>query len=1045
MGSGGWSLGRFVVALASALTVLVAAADGKAVSRVNRDVYASQVYRQALSLAAGVTYQFRTRADSSATDPVMHLLTSGNVDVARDDDAGGGIAGRDSKVCYSVPAGAGGTYFLVVHAYDHSWRGTGKVQQVVAGCATTPSDPSWTNLTTSAMFGGSTVPVDSALYGATHHQTVMRNLDDGAVYDTVLYGLFGLGVQRITSYDDDSGVGRMDQLSPTSGNADEVNYVVVGAYVGEGPVDLLSNDLGLGDDADADGVGQMLEFALGSCDRSSTPLSHCPGKLNNWLLVDTDRDGLDDYAEIFGIDNANASLAQQLPAWGARPNKKDLFVEQDMKSLPWCKVGACTTDADCNPSGYAASTCVGSPKKCAPVDGRLCWPDTFTGNPLPESMVLFIQQRFSKGYAYSLQNPDGTDGVNVHFDIGKVCPNGHTLCGNWGGGGQWATGRTLDPSRQYTFRHLLVYPEGGGSHTPSNGYEAGLAAWSASDWPIPNGVVHELGHSVGLHHWGHDSWGKLNCKPNYVSLMNYAHDWAPASARASNPPFEFSRGTYNRYPVLNPQSVGEVGGFFGTDSTMLGDSRSQYSFLLTSATGDVDWNRNGSLDTGVIRSALNFNEQCGMPSRQQDKVAAVGTFKEVSPDAIVFQSALIAFYVNAAGTSVQAAATELLPGPTAFGSCNTGTGQPLTPCHPWSEASTVVTMPLQITGLSAYAYQGHVFLALRTSDGVVHVGKTSTLDGLRRPVFSAGVSAVESAGTFGNDVELSAVYVDPSSPTYGGASEVLGLFYLVPSGSYGRHTRRWLGPPAGTWSSASALVVEAGGFTLALDGSMTAGVATWPARNGDLAVRPDIGVPCAALSARAGSPATDRIGFYCYNKANDRWVQRIAPLALTDKVVSKPGLAFQAVYAGASSGSVATTCGSGLCGSFYLVPKGPGLDGFNGAPALFVSNRIDSSFTPTSPVSFVLKANVHDYTSGLTAPSLVSDQQLSALKGLLFNMLVDVQDSPRELYSFGFLDGTFNGFMADGDDFRVMERNICMGLHASETRCGSPLTNPWGY
>ncbi len=60
--------------------------------------------------------------------------------------------------------------------------------------------------------------------------------------------------------------------------------------------------------------------------------------------------------------------------------------------------------------------------------------------------------------------------------------------------------------------------------------------------------THELGHSVGLEHGGHVSWGGAHCKPHYTSLMNYSGEWP-----------EFSLGT--RLEVLNPSQLSEDGAY----------------------------------------------------------------------------------------------------------------------------------------------------------------------------------------------------------------------------------------------------------------------------------------------------------------------------------------------------------------------------------------------------------------------------------------------------------------------------------------------------
>ena len=65
-------------------------------------------------------------------------------------------------------------------------------------------------------------------------------------------------------------------------------------------------------------------------------------------------------------------------------------------------------------------------------------------------------------------------------------------------------------------------------------------------------MIHELGHNLGLDHFGNpdESDGPYNYKPHYVSLMNYAYEWCSPNAlaeddvlRACDPDFlRFSEG-----------------------------------------------------------------------------------------------------------------------------------------------------------------------------------------------------------------------------------------------------------------------------------------------------------------------------------------------------------------------------------------------------------------------------------------------------------------------------------------------------------------------
>jgi hypothetical protein len=92
--------------------------------------------------------------------------------------------------------------------------------------------------------------------------------------------------------------------------------------------------------------------------------------------------------------------------------------------------------------------------------------------------------------------------------------------------------------------------------------------------------MHELGHNLGLHHGGGDS---VNCKPNYLSLMNYTRSYRGAPLFT---PLDYSRSAL---PSLNEASLDEAAGFGVTidTRTLYGPSPTQ-----TASVGpEIDWDR----------------------------------------------------------------------------------------------------------------------------------------------------------------------------------------------------------------------------------------------------------------------------------------------------------------------------------------------------------------------------------------------------------------------------------------------------------------------
>src|SRR5690606_18912976 len=118
-----------------------------------------------------------------------------------------------------------------------------------------------------------------------------------------------------------------------------------------------------------------------------------------------------------------------LPAWGADPRHKDVFVELD-------------------------------------------WDAAFASNPFTEADAIAAAAMFAEGDAADLHNPDGLDGVRLHIDMDRVPtdPALHTLFGDWGGSNSVPAGTAYgvapntyrDPVRAGVFHYGLMSPGGGG-------------------------------------------------------------------------------------------------------------------------------------------------------------------------------------------------------------------------------------------------------------------------------------------------------------------------------------------------------------------------------------------------------------------------------------------------------------------------------------------------------------------------------------------------------------------------------------------------------
>lgn len=294
--------------------------------------------------------------------------------------------------------------------------------------------------------------------------------------------------------------------------------------------------------------------------------------------MDSDGDGLWDDWERFGIDTDGDGIVDlDLPALGANPQHKDLFIEIDFMD---CTVAG----GDC-PAG-----------------------DTHSHRPKAAAITGAIQA-FA---AAPNVNPDGTRGVNLHIDVGNSiahhntifipgtgCPQGGSADGNFDT--IKADPANFGPSnpRRFAFHYnIWAHQQPGGTTSsgcgelPGNDFIVTFGSWHLGTVDANTGTVaeetgtlmHELGHNLKLQHGGADS---INRKPNYLSVMSYTFQLGGVIPTNR---FDYSRAAL---PTLNEGSLNEANGIRdGSDNTRyfcpVGGQRTG------AGTGFIDWNCNSS-------------------------------------------------------------------------------------------------------------------------------------------------------------------------------------------------------------------------------------------------------------------------------------------------------------------------------------------------------------------------------------------------------------------------------------------------------------------
>ena len=257
-------------------------------------------------------------------------------------------------------------------------------------------------------------------------------------------------------------------------------------------------------------------------------------------LEDTDLDGLPNVWETNGVDtDGNGRIDLDLPAFGANPNHRDLFVEIDSMS----------------------------------------------GHQLDNAAIEAIVTSFRNS---PVPNGDGRRGINLHVDNGPGSLMNPDTGARWGSRsearsdmqhrdvlGSFASGGAYDwtefdglkranfrPERSVAFRYALSIHQYGSATNDSSGLARGIPAFDffvslgrdcgggvdctvGGVGGVAGTFMHELGHTVGLLHGGNQD---INYKPNYLSVMNYFWQFPGLKRRAE------SRGGIYDYSRTGPAS-----------------------------------------------------------------------------------------------------------------------------------------------------------------------------------------------------------------------------------------------------------------------------------------------------------------------------------------------------------------------------------------------------------------------------------------------------------------------------------------------------------
>lgn len=271
---------------------------------------------------------------------------------------------------------------------------------------------------------------------------------------------------------------------------------------------------------------------------------------------DADGDGLLDDWEINGLDaNGDGTIDVNLPAMGANPLHKDLFLELDaeinqsptqsgIKAIKNAFAAAPLSNPDgtfgvnlwvdtgvmLDPFAYEAPL----PATCS--DGVDNNGDGFTDGNDPTCIGgNGANRRYLDVANEGAPAPNCLDGIDNDGDGNIDGKDNSCLVGDNLGGGNFLTAvgacnldsafynakaTQFSPLRRWVFRYAISAARPGApTCTGSSGGQGEIGGNDFIEFNHDGGtVMHELGHTLNLRHGGNED---TNCKPNYVSGMNY--------------------------------------------------------------------------------------------------------------------------------------------------------------------------------------------------------------------------------------------------------------------------------------------------------------------------------------------------------------------------------------------------------------------------------------------------------------------------------------------------------------------------------------------
>jgi hypothetical protein len=275
--------------------------------------------------------------------------------------------------------------------------------------------------------------------------------------------------------------------------------------------------------------------------------------------------------------------------------------------------------------------------------------DVVQGSVLPNAALKAVAEAFADVPNSKIGNPDGEPGINLHLlrdESGLTLISGNTyqprgpnpgcrlpvdvdvLRPTWFGTAQERTNVDVIAAKEKIYRYLIFGGQlsAGWSGIAEISGNAALVTMDnftarpgfGDDW-LAGTIMHELGHTFGLHHGGTD---ENQYKPNYHSVMNYTwqvpHTAGPGSradeyALSNSWLLDYSRRAFDLLDESRLLEQGGIGGAFGRVTVAgprLPCARNPAGCLrVVSEVGTVDWNRDGTIEPLLpLASPVDIND-----------------------------------------------------------------------------------------------------------------------------------------------------------------------------------------------------------------------------------------------------------------------------------------------------------------------------------------------------------------------------------------------------------------------------------------------------